>query len=821
MTTVMRLGALGCAALLLIFSCGVPGLAQAQNTPALTIKVTDPTGAVIPNASVTLTRGNEERTLQADSNGVVEAPGLSTGEWSLAVKGTGFATKQRPVIMQGIAQSVTVILELAPLRQNVLVEGVADPPSPVQLNATAAGGSYLDVSVRELPFNLTVIDQDFMRERGVTNLMDALELVPGVTTWADTGWIPAVDIRGLSTTDAGIFMANEGIVQNSVPQSGRNIDTFFIDRVEVLKGPSSFSYGTGTAGASINTFAKEPRRELGMDSMFSYGSYGQTRVGFGITGPLTKSLSGDVYLVNNHTGTNVQRTHSTMRAANTGLTWNPLEWLTVKYKGTYNMDDTSPYFSTPILNRRVDPNAEYIELAYNTFLDPRARSLNYNMVNAVNDSINKRGTVTTEVDLPFGWKLQNRTYIATQHLDSINNEGASFSNTTLRVTPSGYTYIFRRDRQIATQFDLRNTFRFWGRSASVAIGGRVDDNDQGRYGASTTNGAAGTPPAMDYLSPIEFRPNHTNFQKTAIVDTVTKNGFFEGMFRVTKKLTFSGGTRIDHIRNNRLTIASGLDNLVSFHAVTGRYAVTYDLFPTVTLYLGNSKAIQPAGTGVNSTGAIALNGITASQAQFQLQPSRGWEGGVKASAWREKIQGTLSYFNMRKHNIVTQELQENGTILLERAGKALSEGVDTSFVVRPIRMFALMGDFVWNNGQYLVFHSVSNGVETDRSGNKLPRTPTVQWSVTPTLTLGPVTGSIQLRVRGATWSDNNNTQRVPQQHVINSNVSFSLAKGFRVTLTARNLDDEILINRGGIVTGATTARIGLPRNYSMQITRKF
>ena len=132
--------------------------------------------------------------------------------------------------------------------------------------------------------------------------------------------------------------------------------------------------------------------------------------------------------------------------------------------------------------------------------------------------------------------------------------------------------------------------------------------------------------------------------------------------------------------------------------MTGRYALTYQLRPTVTLYLGNSQSrFSPQARASNSTGATALVGITQTQAQFTTQPSRGWEGGVKASAWRGRIKGTLSYFQMRKYNINTQELIDNVTVI-ERAGKIKSEGIDTMFTVSPIRMFTLQGDFVWNNG---------------------------------------------------------------------------------------------------------------------------
>jgi len=84
-----------------------------------------------------------------------------------------------------------------------------------------------------------------------------------------------------------------------------------------------------------------------------------------------------------------------------------------------------------------------------------------------------------------------------------------------------------------------------------------------------------------------------------------------------------------------------------------------------------------------------------------------------------------------------------------------------------------------------------------------------------------VRGSISFRTRGASWSDNNNTQRLPPLTVMNANVSIQMARGVLVTFTGRNLTDEIVMNRGGIVSGATTGRFGPPRNYGIQITKRW
>jgi hypothetical protein len=103
----------------------------------------------------------------------------------------------------------------------------------------------------------------------------------------------------------------------------------------------------------------------------------------------------------------------------------------------------------------------------------------------------------------------------------------------------------------------------------------------------------------------------------------------------------------------------------------------------------------------------------------------------------------------------------------------------------------------------------------------LPRTPAVQWSVTPIIRFWRVTANVSFRTRGASWADANNAQRVPPTTVLNSNISILIGRDTTITFTGRNLTDEIVVNRGGIVTGATTARIGLPRNYGVQITRSW
>ena len=147
--------------------------------------------------------------------------------------------------MQSAPTSVTVALEVGGVAESVLVEAAAPAEDALQLDAAATGGTRLDIPVRELPATLTIITQELIQERGINNATDATELAPGVTTFADSGSIPGINVRGFSSTNGAVSILRDGIRMNTVPQSGRPLDTFMLDRIEVLKGPASLMAGEG------------------------------------------------------------------------------------------------------------------------------------------------------------------------------------------------------------------------------------------------------------------------------------------------------------------------------------------------------------------------------------------------------------------------------------------------------------------------------------------------------------------------------------------------------------------------------------------------
>ncbi|HEV2276691.1 MAG TPA: TonB-dependent receptor [Acidobacteriaceae bacterium] len=96
-----------CAIALVSFLCSAK-TAWAQATGTITGTVTDPSGAVIPNATVTVTQ-QETGTKQSsvtNGDGLYSIPGLTVGHYTMSVKAGGFQTFQRTGIMLNTAQTL-------------------------------------------------------------------------------------------------------------------------------------------------------------------------------------------------------------------------------------------------------------------------------------------------------------------------------------------------------------------------------------------------------------------------------------------------------------------------------------------------------------------------------------------------------------------------------------------------------------------------------------------------------------------------------------------------------------------------------------------
>ncbi len=131
-------------------------------------RVTDPTGAIVPGASVVIrnTETGIKRELQTNSAGEYAAPNLSPGMYDVTASAPTFKTFQRRGIRLEVASNVAVDFQLTPGQVSEMVEVSGEQPD-IDVITDTLGGTLTNKLINELP----------LQGRDFQNL---LELRPGI-----------------------------------------------------------------------------------------------------------------------------------------------------------------------------------------------------------------------------------------------------------------------------------------------------------------------------------------------------------------------------------------------------------------------------------------------------------------------------------------------------------------------------------------------------------------------------------------------------------------------------------------------------------------
>jgi catecholate siderophore receptor len=118
---------------------------------------------------------------------------------------------------------------------------------------STVGGKTL-TPIRDIPQSVTVVNRAVLDAQSAASLQEALRNVPGITIGgAEGGQIGNnINLRG--------FTARTDIYLDGMRDRGQYYrDTYYLDSVEVLKGPSSMLFGRGSTGGVINQVRKQPQ----------------------------------------------------------------------------------------------------------------------------------------------------------------------------------------------------------------------------------------------------------------------------------------------------------------------------------------------------------------------------------------------------------------------------------------------------------------------------------------------------------------------------------------------------------------------------------
>jgi len=301
----------------LLFFVLATSVGWAQTTGTMRGTVTDPSGAVVPGATVTAVQSDTHvvRSMTTSANGDYEFQALPVGRYTLAVQAPGFKVARHNEIdvRLGHVSAIDVKLELGPVAQVVTAEAAAPL---IEIVSTQIGAVVNDKAVVELPLNTRDTYQLLQLQPGVQSQLgsdlfygsdqpgvvsvnggrgrsnnytvnggdanDQFVNLPGVQPSPDT----IEEFRILTNTFDAEFGRNSGAVVNVVTKSGTNAlhgDLYEFFRNNVLNARGFFD--TAIPDFKQNQFGGTLGGPIRKDRTFFFASYEGRRIRQGDPSP--------------------------------------------------------------------------------------------------------------------------------------------------------------------------------------------------------------------------------------------------------------------------------------------------------------------------------------------------------------------------------------------------------------------------------------------------------------------------------------------------------------------------------------------------------
>lgn len=250
--------------------------APSQQTGALQGRVMDPTGAVIPGASVSVQRlpTGSTRTTMTDGAGHYRMDGLASGDYRLTSAAPSFQTAvdQVTIAAPGRLQTMDLHLAIAIQSQRVVVQGTA-PQLEISPQSNA---SAVIVSGKDLDALSSDPDE----------LQSQLQELAGPSVGPNGG---EIYIDGFTGGDLPPKSAIRSIRVNSNPFSVQN-DQLGYGRIDILTKPGADSYH-GSASAQYNDAGMDAKSRFLANAGQSSPAYHTWLMDANLGGPLGKNAS--------------------------------------------------------------------------------------------------------------------------------------------------------------------------------------------------------------------------------------------------------------------------------------------------------------------------------------------------------------------------------------------------------------------------------------------------------------------------------------------------------------------------------------------------
>lgn len=524
----------------------------------------------------------------------------------------------------------------------------------------SATATKTDSAIRDIPQSISVVPARVLQDLGSHNVERALDFAGGVSRQNNFGGLTLYEysIRGFTTSEfyKDGFSANRGYPATP--------DAANIERIEVLKGPAASLYGRGDPGGTVNIVTKKPQREAFTTLQTSAGSWDRYRTALDVNTPLDEQ--GDVLsrvnlaVENNNSFRDHVEAERVFVAPSFSWQLNP---------DTHLLVETEFVRHTSTFDRGVvAPNNKWSGVSRSTFLGEPDDDI---------DNDNNMIQVALDHDLNDFWSLRLASHYK-------QGEMQGFASEARPLNPDGHTVNRRyRERDTGwhdsiTQLELRGRFDAIGLEHEVLIGTEYE-NYRKQERVTTI---AGSPNTIDIYHPIYGQPKPAGTRSgTDFYEHIESRALnLQDQIVFTDKLRGMIGVRYEHFDQQTDDYARDTTSGQRHEAFTQRAGLLYQLTPQVGVFANASTSFKPN------------NGLDASGKSFDPEEGVGYEAGIKAELFDDRLSVTLAAFHIDKENVLALDPATDSNRAM---GKARSQGIDMQFTGQVTDAIRLIGAYAW------------------------------------------------------------------------------------------------------------------------------
>ncbi|KHL74215.1 TonB-dependent receptor [Pseudomonas putida] len=642
-------------------------------------------------------------------------------------------------------------LQLEPISIDATASQSAFAPVEGYFTSNASSATKTDRPILETAQSISVVTAEQIADRKVDRVEDAVAYTAGVRVGA-SGLDPRFDmisIRGFETTMGADFL--DGLRQ---PGSGwlslYQTEAYNLERIEVLKGPSSVMYGQISPGGMVNRVSKRPGLLANNEVQIQSGNYNHQQGQFDLGGKLNESgdLLYRVVGVYRDAENYIEQLNNDVRMIAPSLTWQIDPDTSLTLLAQYQERETA---ASPMLYQQGEHLSNFWQGdEYFDKLQQRQWTFGYEFEHTFND------TFSFQQNLRYG------------QVDTTNQYLQPYQEREGHILDRDAIGVYEDMSSVSADTRLVSRFATGPLHHTLLTG--VD------YGWIDTSllYASGPAPSIDRFAPDYNQPVAKPGTPLADEDGLEqRTGLYLQDQIDLDRWRLSAGLRRDFVHVRRSDNLSGINRKTSDSATTGSVGALYLFDNGLAPYASYATSFQPqSGSGA-------------------YKPTEGeqYEVGLKYQPPGSATMLTASLYHLTQKNVLTRDLAN--PINSIATGEQVSKGLELEAVSDLGDRLKMTASYSFNDPEV----TKSNDGNEGKQPLNVPRHLASVW-LDYRLPMGiGVSGGA--RYTGSNYGDAQNTVKNESYTLVDAGVHYDFGGGLdgvRLALNAHNLFDKRYIN---------------------------